>query len=59
MQKVEIKNKSDSAISLFMLKSIILNTVLKVFIKDITDQKILKKIIKNMTSVVRFFKLIY
>ena len=59
MQRIEVKNKNDSAISLFMLKSIMLNTILRVFIKDITDQKIQKKIIKDMTSVVKFFKLIY
>ena len=37
MQRIEVKNKNDSATSLFMLKSIMLNTVLKIFIKNITD----------------------
>ena len=59
MQKVEVKDKSDSATLLFMLKSIMLNTVLKIFIKNIIDQKIRKEIIRNMTSVVKSLKLIY
>ena len=58
MQRVEIKDRA-SIITLILLESIMLNIILRVFIRDLFDSEIRKKTTRDMTSSDKSLKIIY
>ena len=61
MQRIDAKNKFVFAatIILILLESVMLNIILRAFIKNLFDSKIRKKVIKNMISSNRSLRTIY
>ena len=60
MQRINAKNRIINAnISLIVLKIYILNTILKTFIKEISNSKIKKKTIKKIMTTNRFLTNVY
>ena len=60
MQRVDAKNRSSIVdFVLILLKSIMLNIILRVFIKDLTNIEVRKKVTRDMTFTNRSLKTIY
>ena len=63
MQRIDIRNRSIiiSIVvdTLSLLESTMLNIILKAFIRDLSNQKIKKKIIKNMIAANKSLRFIY
>ena len=63
MQRIDIRNRSITISivvdTLSLLESTMLNIILKAFIRDLSNQKIKKKIIKNMTATNKSLRFIY
>ena len=61
MKSVSVKNKSISVliITFILFKSIMLDIILKSFIRNIDDYEIRKKIIRDMIVINQFFRFVY
>ena len=63
MQRIDVKNRSITISivvdTLSLLESTMLNIILKAFIRDLSNQKIKKKIIKNMIAANKSLRFIY
>ncbi len=52
MLRIKVKNRS-SAETLFLLKSAILDVIMKTFVRELLDDEIRKKIIKDLAMIER------